>query len=252
VVTPRQLSFDAGRWTSCHGVSSGTAPAPQEVVIRNTTRRPMWFLAKVVTPAARSWLSVRPFAHSVAPGATRTLTASVEPEQLHAGTYSATIVVYSLTHPYPNPHRAAIDHETLSVTLTVSPAPPRPCVSPSSLDFGTLKPHARSGAKALFVGNAGDGALDWSAAASASDGTVELARDGHVLRVSIVAGRENGRQEGEVVITAPGAPPSTVKLSWKVAGKGNAHGHDDECRGDHDGDRDHDDDDRRRHRRGDR
>jgi Viral BACON domain len=249
VVAPSGLTFDATRWTVCDGAWSGSNPAAQSLTVTNNTDRPVWFLVV----ASERWLSTAPTWGVVPPRNSRTLSVAADATRLLQGAHTGKVTVYTLT----NPSRSRIiDSQVVPVTLNVAPAPARLCVSPLALDFGSLKQNALSAARTITVTNVGDVDLAWSATATASDGTVVLARTGSTLRVAIASGTKKGTQFGRITISTAAQPPQIVNLRWSVTEKKGGGHHDwkdddDRCHRDHDGDGDHDDDDHNRHRHGD-
>ena len=174
-IAPAQPAFTSTRWTMCNGSWSGTSPAAQNLVITNDSDRPLWFLVVPSSWSDAAWLDVSPSLGVVPPGKTRTLSVSVDAKGIDAGTHPGALTVYTLTNPSNGHVRAS---QLVPVTLTVNPAPPRLCVTPASLDFGSLKQNALSAAKTITVENAGDGASPGPprprhrAARSASSGLV--------------------------------------------------------------------------------
>jgi hypothetical protein len=249
VVAPAGLTFDATRWTVCNGSWSGSNPGSQSLALTNNTDLPVWFLVV----STESWLSTAPTWGVVPPRNSRTLSVSIDAKRLLQGAHSGKLIVYRLTNPS---NGRLIDSQAVPVTLNVGTAPARLCVSPSWLDFGSLKQNALSAARTIAVTNVGDGDVTWSATATASNGAVTLVRNGSTLRVAIAAGTKKGAQTGTIAIAAAGLAPQIVNLKWSVTEKktsGHHHRHDDDdrCHGDHDDDRDHDDDDHNRRRHGD-
>jgi hypothetical protein len=254
-VAPSQLSFSATRWTTCNGSTQGTTPASQQLTLTNSTNSTMWYLAVGAT-AGGNWLNLSPYAYYVAPGSSRTITVSVKPEGLDEATYNATITVYTLTSAVGNPFQPDVDKETIPVTFKVNPAPPQLCVTPTSLNFGTLSQNTESAAKFITVSNAGDGtlpAITWTSPTE-TKGTLDAVSAAGGLRVHVFTTKDKGAQSGSFVIKA-GSQTQTITAAWNVSNsKGNGHHHDDndddDCHGDHDGDGDHDSNDHIRHRRG--
>ncbi len=259
-IAPAQLTFDASRWARCNGSWSGSNPASQSLVVTNDTDHVTWFLGM----SGDSWLAADRSWGVVPPGTTKTLSVSIDAKGLPRGVFTGKLTVHTLTDPS---ERRILESHVVPVTVKVGPAPARLCVSPASLDFGSLKENTLSAAKTITVENVGDSDLAWSATGTASNGSVTLAKSGSTLRVVVKAGTKTGAQTGKVTISAPGAPPQIVNLTWSVAEKkGGSHDHDhdrdhhqgkdrdhddkDRCHGDHDRDGDHDDDDHERHRHG--
>jgi len=254
-VAPTQLTFTSPRWTTCNGSWSGGNPAAQGVIITNESDRPVWFLVAPSTVSAASWLAVSPSWGVVPPRHTRTLSVSIDAKRLPQGAHAGALTVYTLTNPSQG---HVLDSHVVPVTLNVTPAAPRLCVSPGSLDFGSLKQNVLSAARTITVENAGDGSLTWTATATASSGTATLVRSGSTLRIAIATGSKKGAYTGKVTVSAPGMPSQAVALKWSVTEKKGGSGHhdddddddDDRCHGDHDRDGDHDDRDHGHHRHG--
>jgi uncharacterized protein (TIGR03437 family) len=103
-----------------------------------------------------SWLKVTP-ASGVAPS---TLTVSVVPSGLAAGTYNGSIQVISAG--------ASNTPMTVPVTLTVVPAAPSLAVSPKTLAFNYTVGASLPAAQSVSITNTGGGSLSWTASASAN------------------------------------------------------------------------------------
>ena len=138
----------------------GTAPAPQKLMLYSTGL-PLGFTtsASVKTPKGGSWLQILP-ARGTAPGspANITLTATVTPKGLPAGTYQGSI----------NINAAGGSVLQVAVTLKVSPStgpPAAPPVTPDptqpNLFYGAIPPNGLKGPVIVFVHGLSGAYKDW-------------------------------------------------------------------------------------------
>lgn len=195
-----QFSYTAG----------GSAPASQTVQI--TTSGISWTAAATTTTGG-SWLAVSP-SSGTSPS---TLTISVSPSSLAAGTYAGVITISSSSSS------SGSSTATISVSLTVAGGQPVLAVGATSLSFTYDYSGALPAAQTVSISNTGTGALSWTAsdpdfwvALSPASGTGAATLSINVNPANLAA----GSYTSTVTITAPGAAgsPATIALSVTVTG----------------------------------
>lgn len=210
---PTTLTFTGTRWTTCNGVQSGSTVASQTIAVGNSGDATLDYTA---TASGGAWLSASPLSGAVSPGATGDLTVAVDIRNLARGTYS-----YSGLIVVADPN-ATNGSQSADVTLTIGPASATLCVTPESVDFGTVGRNSTTASQILQILNVGDEPMGgWNATAVASKGTVNLsATSGSApdsVSVSVTTTNARGNQTGTITITAVGAVNSvTVNLTWTV------------------------------------
>ena len=157
-----------------------------------------------------SWLKVTP-ASGAAPS---TLTVSVVPSGLVAGTYSGSIQISSVG--------ASNSPVAVPVTLIVAPQPPVIALSAQSLQFSYTIGGSVPAGQSIQVTNAGGGTLNWTATSNASwlsmtptSGTVPSTLTASVAPSGLAA----ATYSGNIQIASVGASntPVTVPVSLVVA-----------------------------------
>jgi hypothetical protein len=155
-LSPTTLTFSSARLTVCNGVTAGSNPASQTITLSNTGQATLNYSAAASMVGGGSWLSVTPASGAVAAGGNTTLTVSINLTGLTAGTYTGTITV---TDP-----DASNSPQTVSITLNVTAAAPRLCVTPVLLALGNVVKNTTVTGN-FSVTNAGDGTLTWTSTA---------------------------------------------------------------------------------------
>ena len=197
--TPAALQFSY--------TTGGTAPAAQSIQIANTGSGTLAWTAT----ASQSWLSVTP-ASGTAP---TTISVSVSPASLSAGTYSGTIQITS--------SGASNTPLSIPILLTVTQPSPNLSVSPQSLSFSYTAGGLPPAAQTIAIANSGGGALSWTASASdywlvlspasgSAPGTLSLS----INPANLAA----GTYTSAVQIAAAGATgsPASIAITLTVSG----------------------------------
>lgn len=193
--TPSALSFNF----------SGSTPSAQSVTVTSVTGLPMLFTA---TPTSSGWLSVTPTSAQTP----ASLTVSVNPTGLSAGSYDGTIAVTG--------YSTATGTQTIGVTLTVTQSGAL-TVSPASLSFNYQSGGSAPAAQTINVGSSTSQPLSYTTSASAtwlsvtSTGTTPGTASVSVHPGSLSPGTYNAN----VTITSAGATnsPQTVPVTVVVA-----------------------------------
>jgi len=103
--------------------TGGTAPAAQNVTVSTSSTTALAFTASATTSTGGNWLSVSPASGSTSSASPATLSISVNPASLTAGTYTGTVAV--------TPSGGTASNITVTLTVTT----PNVSVSPTSLSF---------------------------------------------------------------------------------------------------------------------
>ncbi|MBV8551245.1 MAG: DUF4082 domain-containing protein [Acidobacteriaceae bacterium] len=150
-----------------------------------------------------SWLGVSP-SSGTTPG---TIQVSVSSSSLAGGTYTGTITVFSLG--------AVNQSQQVTVTLTVTTAPPSLVLAPAAMSFVAITGQPAPAAQPLSVVNGGYGSFSWTAStdsswlsATPSSGSTP----GSVSVSSNAAGLGTGNYNGNVIITAQGVSNSPISV----------------------------------------
>jgi hypothetical protein len=138
-----------------------------------------------------------------APG---TLTISLDPEGLNPGVYESDVTVVA---------RGAADSQVTNIPVTFIVQRPGLSVTPSAIDHSTPLNSAANWTDNLQISNSGTGSLNWTASKqrpwitlSATSGSGE-----GTIQVTInSAGLAGGIYRDDIVITAPGATGSPVRV----------------------------------------
>ncbi len=195
-VSPANLSFTYQ--------TGGSAPVGQ--VINVTSSSAMSYSAS----SSSAWLTVAP-ASGNTPGS---LTASVNPSGLAAGTYSGTVTVTAAG--------ASNSPRTVSVSLTVTAAPsgnPSLNISPGTLSFSYPAGSTTAGTQTVTVASSGS-ALSITAAASGGAWLTVSPGSGSTPSTLTVSanpsGLASGTYNGSITITSTGASNSPQTLPIKL------------------------------------
>jgi hypothetical protein len=158
------------------------------------------------------WIRLEPNAGEV-PG---TLTITMDPANLGAGTYEADVTVIA---------RTASDSQVTTIPVTFVVQRPGLNVSPSAIDRST-----NAGSNTVFnetiqISNNGTGKLDWTASDDASWlslGTRSGSGDAAVAVTINSAGLARGTYHADIAVTAPGAlgSPAHVSVTLTVLAPG--------------------------------
>jgi len=201
-VSPLNLSFSYQ--------TGGATPAAQPVNISSSSA------LSYTAAASAAWLSATP-ASGNTPGS---LSVSVNPAGLAAGTYTGTVTV-TATGASNSPQKIAV---TLAVTGT-PPSGPSLNITPGNLSFTYASGTTTSGTQTLSVASSGSG-LNITAAASGGSWLTVTPSSGSTpatLKVSAnPTGLAVGTYNGKITITSSGAAnsPQTVPVKLVVTGTG--------------------------------
>ncbi len=169
IITPVSLTY------------SGTPnqnPADQVITLQNTGGQPLDWSSSVVTGDGASWLSTSPAKGHLAAHTSKTITVSIQSQQLAPGSYQGTINFKGGTNP------------AVTVALSVA-APGNLIASPPSLSFASVGQNPA--AQSISLQNSGGGPLDWSVTVATVDG-------GHWLNPSPTSGHLEMNQAANVAI----------------------------------------------------
>ncbi len=138
----------------------GTNPLPQIITIESTDNSALRFTPVAATAKGGNWLSVSPNNNGCC-FAPFPVTVTVNANTLPAGTYTGEITFYE----FANPGRSL----TVPVTLTIAASGAFFNNLPGQLSFSLKKGGAATSQK-IQIGNGGTGTLNWTLAATTSDG----------------------------------------------------------------------------------
>ncbi|MDI6793079.1 MAG: thrombospondin type 3 repeat-containing protein, partial [bacterium] len=182
----------------------GSNPAGQTFVVSNTGGGSLSWTAS----DDAGWLSVSP-----ASGVNTTVTVSVDITGLSAGTHTAAITVSDLN--------ASNSPQTVSVTLTVSEAPPTISLDPTSLIFAAAEGDSNPAGQTFVVSNTGGGSLNWTASDNAGWLSVSPASGVNTtVTVSIdITGLSAGTHTAAITVSDLNASnsPQTVSVTLTVS-----------------------------------
>ena len=200
-LNPSTLSFS--------GVAGGSAPTAQVITLTN----PSGGTLSWTTSDNASWLIL-----STGSGTTTTetdsISATVNPTGLTAGTYTAAVTVSS--------SGAANTPQVIPVSLTLSPAPmssPIINLSVPSLTFTGTSVGASPSAQSFTISNTGTGTLTWTAGDNAAWLSLSPASGTNTGTVSAavnLTGLAAGTYNGTVTVSATGATSKTLPVSFTV------------------------------------
>ncbi|HUB82135.1 MAG TPA: IPT/TIG domain-containing protein [Bryobacteraceae bacterium] len=173
----------------------GSPPGSQSFTIANGGTGTLAWSASVQSQA--TWLSLSALTGT----APSTVSVTVNPGQLTAGTYTGTVTITGTG--------ASNSPATVSVTLVVSAAPASLVVSPAALAFTYSSGGAVPAAQSLSIENAGGGSLNWVAATSAD-----------WVAVSPASGSLPGTPS--VSVTPQNLPPGTNNATITIAAADNS------------------------------
>lgn len=185
----------------------GSNPASQNVNV-TATDGPVSVNAAAATSSGGNWLSVTPGSGNTP----QTLTVSVDPSGLAAGTYNGTVTVTSAT--------ASNSPQVVAVTFTVSAAPVL-TVSPAQLTFNYQVGGSNPASQAVSI--TGSASLAYTAAASGGAWLSISSTSGNTpgsLNVQVdPSGLAAGTYNGTVTVTSgtAGNSPQTVAVSLVVS-----------------------------------
>lgn len=211
-VNPSALTFSL--------TEGSTSAVTQSVVISSSGNSSETFSASATTGSGGNWLSVSPGSGTVAPFATSSVSISVDPSKLGAGTYLGTVSISAGSQQFD-----------VAVTATVSGGEAQLEISQSGLFFETVAGGGQPPAQSLTVLNAGSGSLNLSVStsttfggsqwlsASASSGAITSSKSASVTVNINTAGLAAGDYYGKVQIAASGATntPQTVAVVLHIA-----------------------------------
>jgi uncharacterized protein (TIGR03437 family) len=183
----------------------GDVPAAQSIQLANNGSATVTWSATV----SESWLSLSP-ASGTLPS---TLSVSVSPASLTAGTYTATVLI--------TPSGTSNSPLIANVTLTVAAVSGATlAVTPQTLTFNYAPGGTTPAAQTISIANTGSGTLSWIASSSVSWATLSAASGTATasatakLSVSVnPASLAVGSYNGNVQIAAAGASGSPVSVS---------------------------------------
>ena len=187
--------------------AGGAVPAAQSIQITNSGSGTLTFAAT----ASQSWLSVSP-ASGTAPA---TLTVSVSPAALSAGSYSGTVLITA--------SGASNSPLSVAVTLTVAASTSTLGVTPAALNFNYTVGGTAPAAQSVSITTGGAGALSWTASSSVFWASVSPASASAPATLSVSVNPANlaaGTYTGNVQIAAAGAAgsPASITLTLVVQG----------------------------------
>ncbi len=201
-----------------------TTATTQSAVIANSGGVAETFTASATTGSGGNWLSVSPGSGSVAAFSSSSVSVSVEPGSLAAGTYLGTVSIAV------SPANQQFD---VAVIVTVSGGQATVQLSETGFRFQTIAGGANPPAQTLSILNTGSGSLNYSASASTTSGGQWLSvspasgtitsSTPAVATVSIrSAGLAAGDYYGQIQISADGASnsPQTASVVLNVAKAG--------------------------------
>jgi len=198
-VSPQELEFQAQEGED--------NPDPRTFTIHNAGGQPLSWLASV----SESWLNVSPSEGVVAPGEDTIIQVNVDITGLSAGTYHAEIEITS-----PDAQNSP---QHVAVTLKVAPRPAMLQVSPTSLSFSAREGGDNPSPKSVSVSNVGGQPLEWYITTDAdwilpgmSGGTLDQGESFELLVFINIQGLSAGVYHGTVMINAPGAKGSPVRV----------------------------------------
>ncbi len=210
--TPSTIAVSPSSLTFSYTVG-GTVPTQPDQITNSGAGTLAW-----TATTSASWLSVSP-ASGTAPS---TLTVSISPAGLSAGTYNGSVQISS----------AGASNTPLSVpvTLTVTQPPPQPpslAIAPQTQTFNYTEGGSVPAAQTVTITNAGGGTLAWTASTSVYWLAVAPASGSasggasNMLSVSLnPANLAPGTYNSAVQITAAGATgsPASVAVTLVVQG----------------------------------
>jgi uncharacterized protein (TIGR03437 family) len=152
-VNPTSLNFS---------LTQGSAAATtQSIVIANSSEAAQTYTASSTVSSGSNWLSVSPGSGSVAPFSSGSVSVSVDPTGLAAGTYIGTVSI--VISP-------ANTQSEVAVTVTVSGGQANLQLSQTGFRFQTIAGGGNPPGQTLIALNSGAGSLKFTAAASTTSG----------------------------------------------------------------------------------
>src|SRR5580704_14794183 len=200
-----------------------TSAATQSIVISNKGNSATSFTASATVNSGSNWLSVSPGSGAVPPVSTRSVTVSVNPTGLGAGTYLGTV---SIAVPEIPPFNIA-------VTLTVSSGAAQLELSQTGFRFQTVAGGGNPPSQTLSILNSGSKSSNFGISASTTSGGQWLAvapatgtisaSSPAVATINVDAsGLAAGDYYGQIQVSAGGAlnSPQTASVVLNVAKAG--------------------------------
>ncbi len=189
--------------------AGGTVPSAQSIQITNSGTGTLAWSAT----ASASWLTLS----ATSGTAPSTLSVSISPASLSAGTYTGNVQV-SATGASNSPLSVAV-----SLTVTGAVVPPSLAVTPKTLTFNYTSGGTVPAAQNVSITNAGAGTLSWNASTSALWIGVSAASGAAPASLSVSASPANmaaGTYTGSVQVTAAGATgsPASITVTLVVTG----------------------------------
>ncbi|MDQ2715339.1 MAG: choice-of-anchor D domain-containing protein, partial [Chloroflexota bacterium] len=194
-VLPASLSYSA---------STGQNPPAQAITIQNGGGQPLDWSSAVTTGNGAAWLSISPASGHLDPGASATVSVSMQVQQLAVGVYQGAINFQGGVN------------QQVSVSLSIV-APGNLVVSPPSLNFSATVGQG-SGAQSITLQNSGGQPLDWSARASTNSGGTWLTpspASGHLKAGAKVPVNVSA----SAALLTPGSYQGTVTLTYGASMK---------------------------------
>ncbi|MBS1855367.1 MAG: hypothetical protein JST11_08385 [Acidobacteria bacterium] len=198
------------------GVGAQSAP-PQTITLTSTSAAAADQLNYSVTFQTNnggSWLFVGPLSGTtVSPN--NTITISVIPSLLSAGTYSGTVTITATG-------TAAVANSPVSIPVTLTVAPGSLTLSSTSLSFSSTLGGAKPATQTVTVGSSGT-SLNYTAVSSAAWLSVTPANGNTASSGTLTVGVDPtnlaaGTYNGTITVTAPGAgnSPATINVAFIV------------------------------------
>ena len=179
----------------------GAVPAAQSIQITNNGSGTVTWSAT----ASESWLSLSP-ATGTMPS---TLSVSVSPASLTAGTYTGTVLI--------TPSGVSNSPLMVNVTLTVAALSGATLtVTPQALSFNYVPGGTAPAAQTISITNSGSGTLSWIASSSVSWASLSAASGGAPAKLSVSvnpASLAPGSYTGNVQVAAAGATGSPASVT---------------------------------------
>ncbi|HUA61429.1 MAG TPA: IPT/TIG domain-containing protein, partial [Verrucomicrobiae bacterium] len=185
----------------------GSLPGSQSFTISNSGTGTLDWTAGVESSA--TWLSLS----SESGAAPSTVTVSVDPAALAAGTYTGAITVTA--------SGASNSPATVTVTLVVSAAAASLAVTPTSLTFAYTSGGALPAAQSLTISNGGGGTFTWTASANADWVALSATSGSPPGTLTVVVTPQNlppGTNNATITVSANGVTPVTVSVGVTVTG----------------------------------
>jgi len=197
-VTPLSLNFNT---------TAGTSPASQSFQVQNTGTGSLSWSASVTS--GNAWLSLFSFGNT----APSTVTVSVNPGTLPAGTYGGSISVSSAG--------AQSSPQTISVTLNVSQqVQPILSVTPVLLNFSATA-GVNPANQSFQVQNTGNGSLTWSASITSGNSWLSVSPSAGTAPSSVTVSANSGTllagtYNGSISVTSATAGSQSIPVTLTI------------------------------------